>query len=282
MINLVKDKSEDIISFLENTGYFLLNEQQKYQYKIFNKKDGSLLTELDLASELIIKNELQALFGRIPVLSEENEEKENIEIAKQKFFFLLDPIDGTKSFNKGQEFTINLSFCIDKYPVVSFIHNPIKKICLFGDKEQVYKRENGKIIKISKIKNIDYKIHKTQKKEINIACGSSISKEFLLNTILKINQLGYKITKQNIHICPALSKILAFINNKCDLAITSNLCKDWDTLPSLPILQAIGCSYYTNNEYVYKNNNFNSGILLIAKNNNLLEEIKPFFFDKNE
>ena len=57
MLDIIKNKSEDIISMLENVGYFLVNEQKKHSYKTFKKEDGSLLTELDLASEMLIKTE---------------------------------------------------------------------------------------------------------------------------------------------------------------------------------------------------------------------------------
>ena len=108
VLEIVKSKIEDIISLLENTGYFLINEQEKHEYKTFTKDDKSLLTELDVASEILIKNELTSLFGNIKVLSEENSQEENEQIAKEKFCFLLDPIDGTKNFDKGKDFTINL------------------------------------------------------------------------------------------------------------------------------------------------------------------------------
>ena len=38
-------------------------------------------------------------------------------------------------FDNGDIFTINLSFCIDKKPMISFIHNPIKRILIFGNNE---------------------------------------------------------------------------------------------------------------------------------------------------
>ena len=280
MISVVKDKSEEILSFLTNVGYFLVYDQQKHQYKTFDKEDGSLLTELDLASELLIKNELKSLFGNIPVLSEENTEEENKEIIKQKYFFLLDPIDGTKSFNKGGEFTINLAFCVDKKPAVSFIHNPLKKIVIFGDKSQAFKLIGGKQTKLLKLKSVDYELYKNnQNKHLKLACGDSVSKEIIDNAMTKINQLGYNFDKADIKIAPALSKVLAIIDGNCDFTITSNLCKDWDVLPALPILEAINMKFYTKNPEVYFENNFNSGVLLTAKNQYLLEELKPIFFD---
>ena len=37
MLEIVKDKTEDIISLLENTGYYLINEQEKKQYQTLKK-----------------------------------------------------------------------------------------------------------------------------------------------------------------------------------------------------------------------------------------------------
>ena len=88
MLDIVKHKTEDIVSILENIGYYLINEQQKHEYQTYTKPDGSLLTELDLASEMLIKNELNSLFGDIKIISEENNESENKQIAtNERFYF---------------------------------------------------------------------------------------------------------------------------------------------------------------------------------------------------
>ena len=345
MLEAIKDKTTEIISLLENTGYFLKNEQKKHEYKVFKKENGSLLTELDIASDILIKNELTSLFGNIQVLSEENSEDENIQIAKNKFFFLLDPIDGTSCFNEGKEFTINLAFCIDKKPVLSFIHNPIKKTILFGDSKQAFKRFGGKDTKLAKIKQrqFDYnnnhlidrnvKFNKNTKidrndvkspnmnsldddakqslvsnyssnnmdankgslrdkvkqslnsnlldnnnknmESLRLAIGTrNFEDKYFVNNLIKvIQQKGYNFDKKCLLSFSAMGKLFSFIDNDEDAFLTANCCSDWDVLPVLPILDAIGASYKTHNPYVYYNNNFDQGAFIVANNNQLLIDL---------
>ena len=76
--------------------------------KVDGKKDGSPVTEADLAADRIIGEGLARLAPAIPTLSEER-----VQLAKLSYkdsFFLIDPLDGTKEFVAGRnEFTVNLA-----------------------------------------------------------------------------------------------------------------------------------------------------------------------------
>ena len=276
MLDFIKNKSEDIISLLENVGYFLVNEQKKHSYKTFKKEDGSLLTELDLASELLIKAELESLFGNIKVLSEENTQAENELIANEQFCFLLDPIDGTKNFDKGKDFTINLAFCIDKKPVISFIHNPCQKTILFGDENSAFKKTDGKITKLicrSVINKDDKNIF--HKKHLKIAIGThNFENENFKSTIVKhMQNCGYIFDENDFKAFSAMEKLLSFVNNEVDAFWSSTVCKDWDILPALPILKAIKASYHTDNPTLFYNKNFDSGTFIVACDKDLLDNL---------
>ena len=277
MLEIVKDKTEDIISLLENTGYYLINEQEKKQYQTFKKNDGSLLTELDLASELIIKNELTSLFGNIKVLSEENSQQENEAIAQEKYCFLLDPIDGTKNFDKGKDFTINLAFCVDKQPVIGFIHNPKQKTIIFGDTLGAFKKNKGKITKLQKVLKINKNefISNGKPKPLRIAIGTHnfSNKDFVNKMVKSIQQHGYNFTTYGLKAFSAMEKLLSFVNSEVDAFWAASVCKDWDILPSIPILKAIGADYYTENPTLFNNNNFNSGVFIVAKGEELLNDL---------
>lgn len=277
MLEIVKSKIEDIISLLENTGYFLINEQEKHEYKTFTKDDKSLLTELDVASEILIKNELTSLFGNIKVLSEENSQEENEQIAKEKFCFLLDPIDGTKNFDKGKDFTINLAFCVNKKPVIGFIHNPKQKTILFGDKEQAFKRVGGKTTKLQKIEKVSKYdlVANGNQKPLKIAIGTHnfANKDFVDALIKEVQQCGYNFTSYGLKAFSAMEKLLSFVNGEVDAFWTTSMCKDWDVLPALPILEGIKADYYTENPTLFKDCNFNSGYFIVAKGEELLDDL---------
>ena len=281
MIDIIQDRIEDILSLLENVGYFLINERNKHQYQTYLKDDKSLLTDLDIASDLLIKDGLKSLFGNIAILSEENDINDNINIAKAgKCFFLLDPLDGTKSFTNDGEFTINLAFCIQKQPMLSFIHSPTRKTMLFGDKDKAFVRTNGTIKKLMKIKKSNLVYNQTMLKSnnastnIKITCGSGFYNHCCQKMITFLQQKQYNITMHNIIVSPSMNKIFDFTLNKCDACIFSNVCKDWDVLPAIPILEAIGAKYIVSYRDIFADNNFNQPQFLVAKNDIILENLQ--------
>ena len=92
-------------------------------FEIYEKDDKSPLSEADLLSNTIICDSL-AKFN-LPILSEENsiisfEERKNWE-----YFFLVDPLDGTKEFIKRNgEFTVNIALIHKQSPVLGVVYAP--------------------------------------------------------------------------------------------------------------------------------------------------------------
>lgn len=92
-------------------------------FAIYEKEDKSPLSEADLLSNTIICKAL-AKFN-LPILSEENsiisfEERKNWE-----YFFLVDPLDGTKEFIKRNgEFTVNIALIHKQSPVLGVVYAP--------------------------------------------------------------------------------------------------------------------------------------------------------------
>lgn len=92
-------------------------------FEIYEKEDKSPLSEADLLSNTIICDSL-AKFN-LPILSEENsiisfEQRKNWE-----YFFLVDPLDGTKEFIKRNgEFTVNIALIHKQSPVLGVVYAP--------------------------------------------------------------------------------------------------------------------------------------------------------------
>jgi 3'(2'), 5'-bisphosphate nucleotidase len=91
--------------------------------KVEGKRDGSPVTEADLAADRIIADGLARLVPDIPALSEER-----VHQARPPFrgsFFLIDPLDGTKEFVAGRaEFTVNLALVTHGTPLLGIIGAP--------------------------------------------------------------------------------------------------------------------------------------------------------------
>ncbi len=88
-------------------------------------KNGDLespLTQADLDSNQMIEEEL-AIYG-IPILSEENHQR-NVYPSQDDYFWLIDPLDGTRDFIKrNPEFTISIALIYRFRPVIGVVYAP--------------------------------------------------------------------------------------------------------------------------------------------------------------
>ena len=85
-----------------------------------------------------------------------------------------------------------------------------------------------------------------------------------------MNLIGYK--KFNLYL-DWLRLFLSFVDLEVDCFITSKCCKDWDILPAIPIVKAIKTNFWTENETLYKNYDFNSGVFIVSKSKELLIDL---------
>lgn len=90
------------------------------------KADGSPVTAADHASEAVILPALRHLAPGIPVISEEQHAAgQSVDVDGE--FWLVDPLDGTRSFvNRTDEFTVNIALVRGGRPVLGVIHLPVQ------------------------------------------------------------------------------------------------------------------------------------------------------------
>jgi len=88
------------------------------------KADGSPVTTADEAAEAVIRDGLAHLAPALPVISEEQAEREKPAIPSASFI-LVDPLDGTKEYIAGRDdFTINIAVVSDGAPILGVITAP--------------------------------------------------------------------------------------------------------------------------------------------------------------
>ncbi|MDB4385468.1 3'(2'),5'-bisphosphate nucleotidase CysQ [Opitutaceae bacterium] len=89
------------------------------------KADDSPLTQADLASHRHIVAALADAFPDIPVVSEEDTERDEA-ILKAPRWFVVDPLDGTKEFIKETgSFTVNIGLIENCVPTCGIVHVPV-------------------------------------------------------------------------------------------------------------------------------------------------------------
>jgi 3'(2'), 5'-bisphosphate nucleotidase len=113
----------------------IYNDQQ-YENAFTLKEDRTPLTQADHTSNAIIIKGLQALTPSIPVISEENGVIP-FEIRKHwKYYWCVDPLDGTKEFlQKNGEFCINIALIHHQVPILGVIYIPLSGNFYYGSRE---------------------------------------------------------------------------------------------------------------------------------------------------
>lgn len=98
------------------------------------KEDMTPITLADRRAHSIIREYLGQT--RIPLLSEEGREMLYAERKDWDLFWMVDPLDGTVEFLKGNgEFTVNIALMADNRPAFGVIYVPYKGIIYFCDEE---------------------------------------------------------------------------------------------------------------------------------------------------
>ena len=97
------------------------------------KSDNTPITVADRDAHNIIKSYLNQT--RIPLLSEEGRDILFEERRGWDLFWMVDPLDGTKEFIKGNgEFTVNIALMYDNKPTIGIIYVPFIRKAYFAVK----------------------------------------------------------------------------------------------------------------------------------------------------
>jgi 3'(2'), 5'-bisphosphate nucleotidase len=122
------------ISAAIDAGKCILNVYASRNLEIEIKRDKTPVTKADKQAHQIIIDHLSAT--EIPIISEEDEAG-SLEVYNSSFFWLVDPLDGTKDFINGtDEFGVNIALIKNGIPVLGVIFLPAKKELLFGTEQE--------------------------------------------------------------------------------------------------------------------------------------------------
>ena len=107
---------------------------------VFHKQDKSPVTEADIAADKQIVAALHQLSPEIPVVSEEGSKDRQGSAT----FWLVDPLDGTKSFIKHtDEFTVNIGLIEQGKPVLGVVYVPARDTLYYTADAETACRQAG-------------------------------------------------------------------------------------------------------------------------------------------
>lgn len=238
-----------IISELGSKVELIKNKNLNYSLK----KDNSPITEADFfVNKQLIKFIDTTDFKNI--ISEESSEKGYKERACWEYFWLIDPIDGTKEFiNKGPDYTINIALCKKNQPIFSIVYAPARNELYHAETDKGSFKNNERI-----------NVKRTIDKQLTIVASKShLNKE----TDKYIESLKIKYDVKLLQFGSSL-KICKIADGTADVYPRFGPTMEWDTCAADLILRESG-------GYILSNNKKK----LIYNKENLLN---PFFIASNK
>ena len=251
--------------FIENLAKKLTkfyHSQLSKSFKVSNKlkrKGYDPVTSSDRAFEKFIRNEISKKFPDHQIIGEEFGHKK----SKSDFTWILDPIDGTRSFIIDNPTWSNLiSLNYKGFPILGLANFPVlRKYYLNLTDKAAYVVENGKKRKIKVNKKATFNNVK-----VSAAFHGSLSldKQKKIPQILKLMQFPCSDALSYSHLAEGRLDIVIQCSNKI-----------WDIHPLIPIIKAAG-GYLTtwDNKDAIK-----AGNILVSSNktihNKFLKLLKP-------
>jgi 3'(2'), 5'-bisphosphate nucleotidase len=116
-------------------------------FSVEYKKDDSPLTRADKAANDKICSGLEQLTPDWPIISEENKQVDYKIRSQYDYYWLVDPLDGTKEFIKRNgEFTVNIALIHDQRPIAGVVFVPVTDELYWAIKDDgAYQELGGKI-----------------------------------------------------------------------------------------------------------------------------------------
>lgn len=126
-------------------GKAILEIYNSADFGIEIKGDNSPLTKADQAAHQVIVKYLEE--SGLPILSEEGKDIP-YEVRKDwEYFWMVDPLDGTKEFiKKNGEFTVNIALIHEGKPVLGVVYAPVLGWLYWGNQEDGAWKQEGEAI----------------------------------------------------------------------------------------------------------------------------------------
>ena len=233
---------KEVADIAKRAGSIVMTYYKKEDLDKSRKEDFSPVTEADIHSSEFIISELGRITPEIPVVSEENKAQDNLKIMNNcDEFWLIDPIDGTWSFIKGEgEFTVNIALIFQGKPIFGVVFSPLNNTNYYNDmKGKAFKDIDGIVTEISPNRShtdgIDFLV---SHQNLNQKMQDFVSL-FEIRTITPI---------------PSSIKLALMAEGKGDIYPRFKPTSIWDTASGDAILRELGggiVNAYTKTELVY-------------------------------
>ena len=232
------------ISTAVRAGGLIMDVYNSDDFHVNLKSDSTPLTLADRKAHAEISKSLMKT--RIPVLSEEGRNLLYEERKGWEYFWLVDPLDGTKEFIKRNgEFTVNIALVYNGFPIMGVVYVPVSGNLYFSLKDKGAFLTEG----ISPNVTADYTakdllhnavklpISSTRDSFIVVGSRSHMSKEteeYIANLRNKFDKVDFKPRGSSLKICMVAE-------GNADVYPRFAPTTEWDTAAGQSIAEESGC-----------------------------------------
>lgn len=198
------------------------------------KDDKSPLTKADTTAHKIIAKHLEKT--GLPILSEEGRDIPYEERKNWEYFWMVDPLDGTKEFiKKNGEFTVNIALIHKNEPVLGVVYAPVL--------DKMYSGGTGIGAFLSEGGNVEEELKK-QKNEtdtVRIVASRSHLNEETADFIAQFD----KVEKLSMG---SSLKFMLIAESKADIYPRFAPTMEWDTAAAHAVLKGMGIEVINNED----------------------------------
>jgi len=195
------------------------------------KADGSPVTLADQKAEELIEKALKEITPDVPIVGEEAvSEGARPDLSSATYFWLVDPLDGTKEFISGNgDYTVNIALIKDGVPVLGVVYAPTKGELYAGHGQ-------GTALRWLEDSDSEKEIHvRTPPKEgVTVVASRSHENNEKLDEFLSQYKVN-KLIKRGSSL-----KICAIAAGKADLYPRFGPTCEWDTAAGHAVLMSAG------------------------------------------
>jgi len=208
-------------------GGAILSIYQQEDMGVELKKDQSPLTLADKAAHEVIMAHLVPT--GLPILSEEGKDIPYADRKDWEYFWMVDPLDGTKEFiKKNGEFTVNIALIHRDKPVMGVLYAPVLGWLYWGsESEGAWKQESDK-------DPVQLVIPKENGIQAIVASRSHLSPE--------TQEFIDRYPGANVISMGSSLKFMLVAENKAQLYPRFAPTMEWDTAAGHGIAAAAGCT----------------------------------------
>lgn len=224
-------------------------------FQVEAKGDNSPLTLADRRAHDRIVSILQP--SRLPILSEEGKQTPYHDRKAWPYFWMVDPLDGTKEFLKrNDDFTVNIALIHNSKPVLGVVAVPVTgEIYYAAQGSGAYRLKEGQTVKLAQRTAIDLK-----KPGLRVVASRS-------HMTGETEQFIGSLNSPELISRGSSLKFMLLGEGKADVYPRYAPTMEWDTAAAHAIISEIGlsvCQMGTDKELVYNKENLLNPYFLVC------------------